>query len=244
MSFSIRQSRALDRRRRRLRFLKWILVIGVLCGLGLAAYESGSTLARRDVTRLEERVAALQDEVEQLKQQNSRLAGDAGAARLSERELQRRYDADVPTGEAKLLLEQVQKRLADGVTADRLGFMIDAATDTPACDGAPVTKRFIVRTPLTRGANDVAGFADRAITVSASGASTINQSGAPEAWYDPSQPVAIEFTLLGGKTLSVDGVLPLHKSVVHNGSEYRFVAVAGERRGFLEVTADRCAFPG
>lgn len=243
MAITIRQSRALDRRRRRLRFLKWIVVIGGLGGLGLAAYESGSTLARRDVTRLEQQVADLHGDAELLKKQNARLAGDAGTVRLREQELQRRYKADVPDGDARVLLSQVQKRLAAGVSAERLSFMIAATTDQPVCDGKPVTKRFAVRTPLTRGANDTAGFAGRAITVSASGSSAMNANGAPEAWYDANKPVIVRFVALGGKSITVDGMLPLHKSVVHNGNEYRFVAAIGDRRGFLDVTADRCDFP-
>ncbi|MEK9646789.1 MAG: hypothetical protein VW547_14725 [Alphaproteobacteria bacterium] len=38
--------------------------------------------------------------------------------------------------------------------------------------------------------------------------------------------------------------MPLHKSLLHNGSEYRFTAAIGERRGFIDITADRCDFSG
>ena len=244
MSLSLRQSRALDRRRKRLRFIKWILVIGALGGLGVVAYETGSVLAQRDVARLSEEVADLQRQVDVLRKQNAHLATNAGAARLRERDLQRRYDEDVPTGDARELLDRLRGKLAAGVSPDRLAFMIASATDRPVCDGAPETKRFLVRTPLARGANDAVGFADRTITVSATGASATSETGAPEAWFDPGKPVVLKLVAIGGDAVTVDGLLPLHESVVHNGSEYRFTAEIGERRGFIEVTADRCDFPG
>ncbi len=243
MSLSLRQSRTLERRRRRLRFLKWIVVVGLLAGLGVAAYETGSVLAQREVARLSDEVASLQRQVEVLRKQNAHLATDAGAARLRERDLRLRYEADVPDGAAKTLLDRIRARLADGVSPDRLEFMISSATQTPACDGRPVTKRFIVRTPLSRGANDAVGFADRTISVSATGAPATDEGGAPEAWFDPGRPVVLSFVGLGGKTVTVDGLLPLHKSLLHNGSEYRFTAAIGERRGFVDVTADRCDVP-
>lgn len=244
MSLSLRQSRALDRRRRRARFVKWIFALAILGGLGVAAYESGTHLARREVVRLDREVAVLRQQVDGLKKQNAVLAGDAGAARLRERDLQRRYAADVPTGDAKALLDLVQQRLKAGVSPDRLKFMIGAATAQPKCDGKPVTKRFIVRTPLTAGANDTVTFADRSITVSASGTPALAANGAPEAWFDPGAPVTLVFTALGGDAVTAKGMLPLSKSVVHNGSEYRFTARIGQTRGFVDVTADRCDFPG
>lgn len=244
MSLSLRQTRTLDRRRRRLRFFKWILVVGFLAGLGVAAYESGSVLAQRDVARLTEEVAALTRDVDVLRKQNAHLAGDAGSARTRERELQQQYSEDVPTGDARTLLDHVRRRLAEGVSADRLALMISSATEKPVCDGQPVTKRFMVRTPLTRGANDAAGFADRTISVSATGESAVSDGGSPEAWFDAAKPVVVNFVMIGGATVTADGMLPLHKSVVHNGSEYRFTAEIGDRRGFVEVTADRCEFAG
>ena len=67
-------------------------------------------------------------------------------------------------------------------------------------------------------------------------------AGKPLAWYDPAQPVTIQFTHIGGETPLVSGGLPLHHSVGVNDSEYRFNIVRVER-SFVEVTGDRCAFP-
>lgn len=197
MYLSLRQSRKMDRRRRRLRFVKWIVVVGLLAGLGMAAYETGSVLAQREVARLGDEVASLQRQVEVLRRQNAHLATDAGAARLRERDLRLRYEADMPDGAVKALLDRIRARLADGVSAEHLDFMVSTATGAPACDGQPETERLMVRTPLSRGANDAAGFADRTISVSATGASATSEGGAPELWFDPGKPVVLSFVEAG-----------------------------------------------
>lgn len=243
MGLDLRQSRYHDRRRKRWRLLRWLVVFGAIAALGAVSYRSGSELAAREVRRLEQEVDALTQQISVLQAQNAQLAGESGAARMRQQELQRRYDEEVPTGDARVLLDAVNARLAAGVGPDRLRFMLDAASERPACDGNPVTKRFLVRTPISSGANDSVGFAASALTVTAQGESATTERGAPEAWYDPAKPVTLVIAALGGARTEETGLLPLHKSVVHNGDEYRFTATAAEQRGFLTVTADRCPLP-
>lgn len=243
MGLGLRQTRYYDRRRRRVRVLRWLVGFGAIGALGVVSYQSGSELAKRDVRRLEQEVARLSQQVVGLQGQNSRLAGENAAARLREQDLQRRYAAEVPDGKARDLLDVLNARLAAGVSADRLRFVLEAAGETSACDGKPATKRFIVRTPISSGANASVGFAGSAITVTAQGESTLNDRGAPEAWFDPAKPVTVRFAALGGQTIEASGLLPLHRSVVYNGDEYRFTAATADQRGFLNVTADRCKFP-
>lgn len=243
MGLGLRESRHRDRRRRRSRLIRWLIGIGAIVALGAISYRSGSELANREVRRLEQDVAGLTRQIGELQQQNARLVGEAGAARMRQQELEKRLAEEVPTGEALELLQALNAKLAAGVSAQRLKFMIDAAAESPQCDGKPTTKRFLVRTPIYSGANDSVGFADSAITVTAQGESATSSAGAPEAWYDPAKPVRIAIVALGGKEVEAAGLLPLHKSVVYNGSEYRFTATAADQRGFVTVTADRCPLP-
>jgi len=67
-------------------------------------------------------------------------------------------------------------------------------------------------------------------------------SGAPQAWFDPGEPVTISFTRVGGKATEVEGLLPLTHGVVMGSTEYRFNVVTGPR-GFIVVSADRCKYP-
>ena len=243
MGLGLRESRYYDRRRRRTRVFRWLFVLIAIAALGAVSYQSGSELAKREVRQLEAQVANLTREVDALRAKSTQLAGDAGAARLRVQDLRRRYNAEVPTGKSRDLLDLVEKKLAAGVGPDRIAFMIEAATEKPECAGKPVTKRFLVRTPISRGANDSVGFADGTITVTARGDSATNENGNIEAWFDPGKPVTVLFTALGGKGMEVSGMLPIHRSVIHNGDEYRFSVVDGEQRGFVTVTSDRCEFP-
>src|SRR5690606_40780231 len=84
------------------------------------------------------------------------------------------------------LLKQAKQRLEEGVELSRLSFVISAVERERDCRGEPVTRRFLVRTPLHRGGNDAASFADGLFTVTASGPTAVNADGNPEAWFDPS----------------------------------------------------------
>jgi len=53
----------------------------------------------------------------------------------------------------------------------------------------------------------------------------------------------VHFSRLGGETSKATAKLPLHHSVVLGDHEYRFTVTAGNSRGFVNVTADRCTFP-
>lgn len=105
-----------------------------------------------------------------------------------------------------------------------------------------MTRRFILQTPTTSGANDSVGFAEGFLTVTGTGMSKLTADGNPEAWFDPAQPVTIFFTHLGGEWTDVTGILPLHHSVVVNQTIQRFTIIASER-SFVNVTALVCAYP-
>lgn len=222
--------------------IKWTATLALLAAAGVYAYNTGSTLARQEVVRLNEEIASLKTTIDDMAAQNAQLAAEVEQARLRERQWQTRYEEEVPTGKPRELMTLVERRLADGVPPDRLAFVIGAAESERVCDEQPVTKRFVVPTPIYRGPSDSVGFADSAITVTALGQPALNEAGNPEAWYDPAQPITLRFTQLGGKSSEVTGVLPLHHSVIMGDDEYRFTVVAGQR-SFVNVTGDRCDYP-
>jgi hypothetical protein len=222
--------------------LGWLTVLVGIGAAGYYAYREGAILARQDVANLNDKVAGLQASLDTLKQQNATLDAALQAERKRGQELQRKYDNDVPTGQRAAFLELLNERLADGLTVDRLTSLIQAARVDRHCDENPVTKRFVVQNPLHTGANSSVGFADGRVTVTANGASAVSASGSPEGWFDPAKPITVRFTLLGGESFTTEGMLPLHHSVVAGNSEYLFTLVPGDR-GFVTVTADRCAYP-
>ena len=246
MSLGLYESRLYDRRRKRLRVVKWLLVIGGLSAAGVFAYETGSTLAQVKVDQLQEQIGELTKATETLQQRAAELELTAKSARLAENEWRRRFEdiqSKTPKGDAKRLFDLIERQLGDGVAPDRLAFMIDATSRKASCDGKPATKRFLVRTPLYQGANDTVSFADNGIVITSEGEPALNAEGKPEAWFDPAKPIKVKFTSLGGTTSVASGVLPLHHSVVVGENEFRFTLVVSEARGFVNVTGDRCQFP-
>lgn len=242
MTLGLRDSRNRRRRRFWTGLAKWMVVVIALFAAGFYAYRTGSKLAEHDVTKLRDEVAELTTTVETLTSENDSLKLELAAANTRAAEWQSRYEREVPTGAIKQLTDLVGEKVRDGVAMDRLSFLIGAAGAAAACDNEPVTKRFIVPTPLYSGENSWIGFADSSVTVTAMGESAVNANGQPEGWYDPAKPVTMKFTRLGGETEEISGKLPLHHSVLVGDSEFRFTAVAGDR-GFMNVTADRCEFP-
>jgi len=148
----------------------------------------------------------------------------------------------VPTGRVATLLNNLREKLDAGVDQDRLAFLIASAANPRTCDEQPVTKRFLVRTPLYQGANDSVSFADGAIVVTAEGVAATDAQGRVEAWFDPAKPVTLHLTRIGGDTVDKTGMLPLHVSLVAGQSEYRFAAVEGPQ-GFVQISGDRCDYP-
>jgi hypothetical protein len=222
--------------------VKAILVLALLLAAGLFAYETGSIAALQPVTRLEKQVSELSRDLTALQEKNIELTADAEAARGRETEWQQRYQSEVPTGHSKDLFELIRDRMAAGVEAKRLAFVIEATSNLRSCDDNPMTKRFLVQTPLYQGANDSVSFGGETVTITASGPNATNSEGNAEAWFDPAKPLTLRFTEIGGRATEKTGKLPTHHSVVVRDFEYRFTIQPGPQ-GFVKVTGERCKFP-
>lgn len=242
MSLGFREVRARRKRQRRWQLLKWVAVFAGILAAGFYSYETGSRLTERAVERLEEEIEVLNTRIQELEQDNDRLAEAARTAKVNVQEWQQRYRKDIPSGELKSLYERLRQKLANGVPSDRLSFVLDQTSDRKDCANDVETKRFYVKTPLYEGGNDAVGFADSTIIVTAKGANSTDSSGNQRARYDPAQAVVIRFARLGGEAVEAQGVLPLHHAMVIGDKEYRFSVVAGEA-GMVKVTAGNCPFP-
>ncbi len=244
MPLGLAEQRAFKHRRRRVWvfMFKWGVLLGVVALAGFYAYDVGEMLATQDVRRLQEDTVRLTGENDRLRLENANLLAsiETGAAKAGE--LEKRYARNIPSPEMTALLDLVQDRVNAGISRERIAFIIGAAREQEECDLEPATKRFVLSTPIFQSAADTVGFAKNTITVRGDGEALLNDAGKPLAWYDPAQPVTIQFTHIGGETSMVSGRLPLRHSVVVNNDEYRFNIVAGER-SFVEVTGDRCVFP-
>lgn len=220
------------------RFLLGLATVAVVGGYG---YQVGVAANQAWTDRLEADLARVQEDNLGLRDELALTLLDASHAQTALADLQRRYEAEVPDGELAGLLQRIDDQLRAGVDRERLAFLIDAAGQVAGCAAGPVTKRLRPRTPIASGPVSAVRFDDR-ITVTATAVSALDAQGLPEAWFDPGQPVQLQFRTLDGRTLQVDGALPLRHAMLVDGLEYRFSAMAGPR-SFVEVTGQACPFP-
>ena len=221
---------------------RWLVVLALGFAAGVLAERYGSFSGGKSALELEAEVAQVSERAAGLTAENAQLrdAAEADAARIAE--IERRYEQDIAPTEARNLLDALRERLDAGVEESRLAFVIGAARNERACAEAPVTRRFVVQTPIYDGPNDSVSFAENTITVTAEGRSATDEAGNPEAWFDPVHAITLTFTEIGGESTGVEGTLPLHHALVRGGTEYRFTIVPGDR-AFIEVTAEACAYP-
>lgn len=233
-----------DRRRRRrvwVGVLKLLFGLGLLAGLATFSYLVGvEQLKEREIALMEE-IGTLTAAKNQAERRAAQLQQIAQTAEIRAGELQVRLEREVPSGELASLHELLSQKLAEGVDAKRLAFIISQTGTTRSCT-RPETKRFVLPTPIYRGANTSVSFADGAVTVSGLGVSARSAAG-PEAWFDPRQPITVRFTRADGTFTETSGMLPLQHSVVVGNREYRFTVSESSARSFVDVSGDTCPFP-
>lgn len=242
MSLGLREDRRRRSRRIRWMLIRWAFGLCLIVAAGYVAYETGARLAATQVSTLKERIEGLTATVDRLQRENAEREAAVDAQRFQAEEWQRRYERDVPRGSYKELFDLTKAKLEAGVDEQRLRFVIDAVENERACDGTPVTKRFVVRTPLYRGSEDSIRFADGTLIVTAKGPSARTEDGRPQAWFDPASEITLYLRHIGGDVAEVTGRLPVQHSMVVQDQEYRVSAVPGAK-GFVEVTSDSCRFP-
>jgi len=234
-----------NRRRRRLRnwLFKFVVYGSVIGAFSYWSYMLGRERAENVNRSLSEQLAAIGDENQRYKTE----AETAIAARIQAVEraavFQRQYEAEVPQGAAKEIMVHVIQRLKAGIDAERIAFVVSTVENETECDSEVESKRFLLRTALTTGgANSSVAF-QNTVTVTGLGESARDSAGNIEARFDPNQPVTIDFILVGGRKISEVGLLPLHKSIVVESTEYRFTVSTSPTQGFVTVAGQRCAYP-
>lgn len=221
----------------------WLVLLGGVAALASTSYRWGRTVAADEVSNLNYEAAKLRTALNKSEQRNAQLEVSNQSLARERDGWRQRYGKEVPTGAGKDVWALVQQQLSNGVPIDRLRMMIGAAGRAQTCDDNPTTKRFVVRTPIYKGANEAVTFGNGTITVTASGQPATDSAGRPEAWFDPAKPVSIVYAELGGGETRDAGPLPLHHAMIVGQHEYRFSVVDAKTRGFVEITADRCALP-
>jgi hypothetical protein len=214
----------------------FIMIVSMSIG-----YYAGTQGAARETIYLKAQVESITSERDALQAEVTKLRSDARTTSVRFEEIQKNFSEMIPQGTARDLIGLVTKQLSEGMSAERLAYLIRSGRPPRNCT-EPETRRFIVSTPAYTGAESKAVLADGAIHVKGSGASARNEKGGEEAWYDPGKSISLEFTKKDGTSETKKGTMPLYHTVVVDNREFRFTVAAGAQ-SFAKVTFDSCDYP-
>ncbi len=221
-----------------------LLVLGLVFTAATAAYQLAASRYAVEAERLRRDLAAAREVARRqvartasAEQRTTRALARAAAA-------ERDRDTRLPQGEAARLLALVEERLAAGVPADRLAFVLGRARAEPSCEPKLDVKRIEPRTPLATSALVTASFLDGKVTVAAQASSAPNLQPGGSATFDTGKPVELRFTTIGGGIETAKGLLPVGHAFVMQSKELRFLVRPYEKEpGMLEVSLQVCNFP-
>ena len=232
MAIGTRYSR--EKRRRRgqfmLRLAKWLLVFGILSALGVTAYQSGLELARTEVDRLQSRLDTQGSELRDVRLRNAQLEADLRQAREATQALQRRYEQDVPQGDAAALFSLAQQRIGAGIPRQRIEQVLRDAAPVRRCEGRGTSRRFAIaygaRVPDTAGIGLLEGLVRVVVA-------------APSPAEDLASAATVVVTVAGQDPVTLTG-LPQRHPVVLGNAELALEVVPSGVRGFASAALTEC----
>jgi hypothetical protein len=237
------QTRRQQERKRVRRRVLILFILLLIAGAAGGGFYYGRKLEMAMQGNLHEQIEALQTAKSELVEGLAKIQDDYDRSSAELTSLQQRYSRDVPEGEVKELAALARERIAEGVPAERLRFLLANADDENECGPVDV-KRFRPKTRLTP-ANELessVSFANGSIQITATGDPDRDEERNPVSWYDPVQPVDISVAMIGGEVVHVAGTLPQQHTEVAGDMEHRLVFSQGPR-SFLLVTYQGCPFP-
>jgi len=209
-------------------FFKFIIILSILIGSSYFAFDTGQKIALRNMAYNSEKFTLQTTELEEMRIE----LGNTEAALNKIQKL-------LPNSEIQELLLVINQKASDGINPARMNSLIAGMSKDEKCIEPTQAKRIVILTPVSQLVDSSVSFYRGLITITGKGSPTLNETGNPEAWFDPSKPITAKFTLPGGETQEVNGILPLYHSVVVQNKEYRFTLISG-RRSFADITVQSC----
>ena len=216
--------------------------IMVIAAVATTSFWLGRQHAAFQINSLKSETEEARTQMNSLQDELTKLRAETQTANSRFTQLQQQYQQELPeSGPIRDLVNLVTKQISEGMSPERLAFVIRSTRPPRNCSD-PASKRFMVKTPAYTGPDSAATFGEGAVTISGIGASTRNQKGEPQAWFDASQEVTVTFKTTEGLSEKKTAVLPLQYSLIASGREYRFTLSEGEK-SFVKVTYDSCDYP-
>lgn len=241
MSFPMYDPSGGYRRRAAEKKRRFFLIATFIISLAAGFYWLGGENVKSSEVAYKQQALRLQTEKEAIEKQLTDARVEVQSTQIRYKQLEDKYNLEVPTGPLKELTDILRQQLKDGMAPDRLAFVLRSARPPRNCS-EPVQRRFVVRTSASSGPESAVSFANGAITITAQGEPAVSATSQPEAWFDPGKPVTVKFTQLGGQDTVKTQLLPIHHSMVLAGKENRFTVAIGAR-SFVAVTGDSCDYP-
>jgi len=228
--------------RDRKRNARLLTAIAALALVGVSFFWLGRQHSIFQINSLKKETEELRLQTTSLQDELTKLRAETQTATSRFDQLQQQYEKDLPNeGPVRELVELVRRQISDGMSPERMAFIIRSARPPRNCSD-PASKRFMVKTPAYTGPDSAASFGEGAVIISAIGASSRNQKGEPQAWFDASQQVTVTFKTADGQAEKKTVLLPLQHSMIAGGREYRFTLSEGEK-SFVKVSYDSCDYP-
>lgn len=231
---AIGSKRSRERRKQRgqvlLRLAKWLILLGVFVGLGIWSYQTGLALARSEVTSLEARLDEVATEARSLQMRNQQLVGELRQSREANAALQRRYDQDVPAGDAAALFTLAQRRIAEGLPRGRVEQVLRDAQPVTSCEGRGTSRRFAIaygpRVPDGAGIELMDGMVRVVVS-------------APSTADDLARTASVVVSVAGQAPVTLAG-LPQRHPVVLGNAELTLSVGPSDVRGFASAGITTC----
>ena len=225
---------ARERKRQRAKFIGLIgtglLAAGGLAGLGYAAWVAGSELAQVRTSNMETKKAQLAAERDAARAQAARADAAPPTLRQDNAAIQKRYDAEVPTGSMAEIYALVRQRLGAGVDQARLTALLRDAGPLQPCESRVLRKRHPIQV-APKDASDMAVFLDGLVGVAVA---------IPSAGAAPKQTATVTIvTAWTEEPVKLTG-LPARRDIVINNAVLRLAVDVSEVAGFASVALSVC----
>ena len=221
-----------------------MLAFGVVLFILFLAFAVGFFVGSSNSTQSGEAAIKQNEELlnqrEELQDQVTALSAEIQTLQTRIEQQESEFKEAMPEGPLRELVSLLKKSLDEGKDPQRLAFMLQSGRAPRNCT-EPDTKRFVVSTPAYEGPVSEVSLEEGALVVTGKGRSSSNEEGQPEAWYDPTKMVEVQFkTAEGQKTKK--GTLPIRHSIVVNDREYRLTIARGAQ-SFAKIVYDSCDYP-
>lgn len=241
MSSYLHDPQARYRKRSFERTKNFVLVVSLLIFTGVTSFWMGGLYAEETILALRKEIENYQGQLGEFEIALTEASADAQTAIIKYKDLEYAVSEVVTDGPMQELLVVLKEQLDKGASPKRLLAAVKSAQPLDDCS-VPEVRRFVVSTPDYKGAQSVVEMAEGALKISASGVSSLSDTGAVQAWYDPSKAISVKFDIEGVGAEVKSGIMPIYKSVVIDDKEYRMSIEPGTK-SFAQVRYDVCDLP-